>query len=156
MIREVHLNHSTWNELPHKFEAGTMNIAQAVGLGAAVDYLDALGMDNVREHERRLGKYAYQRLSEIGDITVYGPGKDRTGLVSFFLPDVHPHDLSQLLDEEGVAIRSGHHCAQPLMRRLGVAATARASFYLYNTEEEVDALLTALERARRFLGAFAR
>jgi cysteine desulfurase / selenocysteine lyase len=133
-----------------------MNIAQAVGLGAAVDYLDALGMDNVREHERRLGEYAYQRLSEIGDITVYGPEKDRTGLVSFILPDVHPHDLSQLLDEEGVAIRSGHHCAQPLMRRLGVAATARASFYLYNTEEEVDALLTALEGARRFLGAFAR
>lgn len=156
MIREVHLEHSTWNELPHKFEAGTMNIAQAVGLGAAVDYLDALGMENVREHERRLGEYAYRRLSEIGDITVYGPGKDRTGLVSFLLPDVHPHDLSQLLDEEGVAIRSGHHCAQPLMRRLGVAATARASFYLYNTEEEVDALLTALERARRFLGAFAR
>jgi cysteine desulfurase/selenocysteine lyase len=156
MIQEVHLEHSTWNELPHKFEAGTMNIAQAVGLGAAVDYLDALGMENVREHERRLGEYAYQRLSEIGDITVYGPGKDRTGLVSFLLPDVHPHDLSQLLDEEGVAIRSGHHCAQPLMRRLGVAATARASFYLYNTEEEVDALLTALERARRFLGAFAR
>src|SRR5215218_8372437 len=156
MIREVHLEHSTWNELPHKFEAGTMNIAQAVGLGAAVDYLDALGMDNVREHERRLGEYAYQRLSEIGGITVYGPAKDRTGLVSFCLPDVHPHDLSQLLDEEGVAIRSGHHCAQPLMRRLGVAATARASFYLYNTEEEVDALLTALEGARRFLGAFAR
>jgi cysteine desulfurase/selenocysteine lyase len=156
MIREVHLEHSTWNELPHKFEAGTMNIAQVVGLGAAVDYLDALGMENVREHERRLGKYAYRRLSEIGDITVYGPDKDRTGLVSFLLPDVHPHDLSQLLDEEGVAIRSGHHCAQPLMRRLGVGATARASFYLYNTEEEVDALLTALEGARRFLGAFAR
>src|SRR5829696_186659 len=156
MIREVHLEHSTWNELPHKFEAGTMNIAQVVGLGAAVEYLDALGMENVREHERRLGEYAYQRLCAFGDITVYGPGKDRTGLVSFVLPDVHPHDLSQLLDEEGVAIRSGHHCAQPLMRRLGVAATARASFYLYNTEEEVDALLTALERARRFLGAFAR
>jgi cysteine desulfurase / selenocysteine lyase len=156
MIREVHLEHSTWNELPYKFEAGTMNIAQAVGLGAAVDYLDTLGMENVREHERRLGEYAYRRLSEIGDITVYGPEKDRTGLISFFLPDVHPHDLSQLLDEEGVAIRSGHHCAQPLMRRLGVAATARASFYLYNTEEEVDALLTALEGARRFLGAFAR
>ncbi len=156
MIREVHLEHSTWNELPHKFEAGTMNIAQAVGLGAAVDYLDALGMENVREHERRLGEYAYRRLSAIGGITVYGPENDRTGLVSFFLPDVHPHDLSQLLDEEGIAIRSGHHCAQPLMRRLGVAATARASFYLYNTEEEVDALLTALERARQFLGAFAR
>jgi cysteine desulfurase/selenocysteine lyase len=155
MIREVHLNHSTWNDLPYKFEAGTMNIAQAVGLGAAVDYLVELGMENVREHERRLGGYAYLRLSEIKGITIYGPERDRTGLVSFSLPDVHPHDLSQLLDEEGVAIRSGHHCAQPLMRRLGVAATARASFYLYNTEEEVDALVEALQRAREFFGAFA-
>jgi cysteine desulfurase/selenocysteine lyase len=156
MIREVHLDHSTWNALPYKFEAGTMNIAQAVGLGAAVDYLDDLGMENVREHERRLGEYAYLRLSEIEGITVYGPKEDRTGLVSFSLPDVHPHDLSQLLDEEGIAIRSGHHCAQPLMRRLGVAATARASFYLYNTGEEVDALVEALVRAREFFGAFAR
>jgi cysteine desulfurase/selenocysteine lyase len=155
MIREVHLDHSTWNDLPYKFEAGTMNIAQAVGLGAAVDYLDELGMQNVREHERHLGEYAYRRLSEIEGIIVYGPEKDRTGLVSFSLPDVHPHDLSQLLDEEGVAIRSGHHCAQPLMRRLGVEATARASFYLYNTEEEVDALVEALVRAREFFGALA-
>jgi len=155
MIREVHLDHSTWNDLPYKFEAGTMNIAQAVGLGAAVDYLDELGMQNVREHERRLGGYAYRQLSEIEGITIYGPEKDRTGLVSFSLPDVHPHDLSQLLDEEGVAIRSGHHCAQPLMRRLGVVATSRASFYLYNTEEEVDALVEALGRAREFFGAFA-
>ena len=155
MIREVHLDHSTWNDLPYKFEAGTMNVAQAVGLGAAVDYLDELGMENVREHERRLGEYAYRRLAETEGITIYGPERDRTGLVSFSLPDVHPHDLSQLLDEEGVAIRSGHHCAQPLMRRLGVAATARASFYVYNTEEEVDALVEALGRAREFFGAFA-
>jgi cysteine desulfurase / selenocysteine lyase len=155
MIREVHLDHSTWNDLPYKFEAGTMNIAQAVGLGAAADYLDEVGMENIREHERRLGEYAYRRLSEIEGITLYGPKKDRTGLLSFSLPDVHPHDLSQLLDEEGIAIRSGHHCAQPLMRRLGVAATARASFYLYNTEEEVDALVGALQRAREFFGAFA-
>jgi cysteine desulfurase / selenocysteine lyase len=155
MIREVYLDHSTWNDLPYKFEAGTMNIAQAVGLGAAVDYLGELGMENVREHERRLGEYAYRRLSEIEGITLYGPEENRTGLVSFSLPDVHPHDLSQLLDDEGVAIRSGHHCAQPLMRRLGVAATARASFYLYNTEEEVDALVEALQRAREFFGAFA-
>ncbi|MBA3491918.1 MAG: cysteine desulfurase [Rubrobacteraceae bacterium] len=155
MIREVHLDHSTWNDLPHKFEAGTMNIAQAIGLGAAVDYLEELGMENVREHERRLGEYAYRRLSEIEGITIYGPAEDRTGVVSFSLPDVHPHDLSQLLDEEGIAIRSGHHCCQPLMRRLGVAATARASFYLYNTEEEVDALVGAVTRARAFFGAFA-
>ena len=155
MIREVHLDHSTWNDLPYKFEAGTMNIAQAVGLGAAVDYLGELGMENVRVHERRLGEYAYHRLSELEGITIYGPKDNRTGLVSFSVPDVHPHDLSQLLDEEGIAIRSGHHCAQPLMRRLGVAATARASFYLYNTEEEVDALVEALTRAREFFGALA-
>ena len=155
MIREVHLDHSTWNDLPYKFEAGTMNVAQAVGLGAAVDYLDELGMESVREHEKRLGEYAYGRLCEVEGITVYGPEKDRTGLVSFSLPDVHPHDLSQLLDEDGIAIRSGHHCAQPLMRRLGVAATSRASVYLYNTEEEVDALVEALGRAREFFGAIS-
>jgi cysteine desulfurase/selenocysteine lyase len=155
MIREVHLDHSTWKDLPYKFEAGTMNIAQVVGLGAAVDYLDEVGMQNVREHERQLGEYAYRRLSELEGVKIYGPKENRTGLVSFSLPDVHPHDLSQLLNEEGIAIRSGHHCAQPLMRRLAVAATARASFYLYNTEEEVDALGEALVRAREFFGAFA-
>jgi cysteine desulfurase/selenocysteine lyase len=153
MIREVHLDHSTWNDLPYKFEAGTMNIAQAIGLGAAVDYLNGLGMESIREHARRLGEYAYEKIHEVEGITVYGPEKNRTGLVSFTLPEVHPHDLSQILDEEGIAIRSGHHCAQPLMRRLGVAATARASFYLYNTEEEVDALVGALERSREIFGA---
>src|ERR671910_114100 len=136
-------------------EAGTMNIAQVVGLGAAVEYLEGLSMENVREHERRLGEYAYQRLSELEEITIHGPTENRTGIASFTLPDVHPHDLSQLLDEEGIAIRSGHHCTQPLMRRLGVAATARASFYLYNTQEEVDRLADALVRAREFFGAFA-
>ncbi len=155
MIREVHLDHSTWNDLPYKFEAGTMNIAQAIGLGAAVDYLEDLGMENIREHERQIGEYAYRSLSEIEDVTLYGPEKDRTGLVSFSLPDVHPHDLSQLVNEEGIAIRSGHHCTQPLMRRLGTVATARASFYLYNTEGEVDALVGAIENAREFFGAFA-
>ncbi len=155
MIREVHLQRSTWNDLPQKFEAGTMNIAQVIGLGAAVDYLAELGMENVREHERKLGEYAHRRLSELEGITIYGPEKDRTGVVSFNLPDVHPHDLSQLLDEDGVAVRSGHHCCQPLMRRLGVAATGRASFYLYNTEDEVDALVEAVTRAREFFGAFA-
>jgi cysteine desulfurase/selenocysteine lyase len=154
MIREVHLDHSTWNDPPHKFEAGTMNIAQVVGFGAAVDYLKGLRMENVREHERRLGAYAYQRLSELEGITIHGPTEERTGIASFTLPDVHPHDLSQILDEEGIAIRSGHHCTQPLMRRLGVVATARASFYLYNTEEEVDALVDALARAREFFGSF--
>ena len=156
MIREVHLDHSTWNDLPYKFEAGTMNIAQAIGLGSAVDYLNNLGMDNVREHEKHLGEYAYQCLSGVEDITLYGPEKDRMGIVSFSLPDVHPHDLAQLLDEEGIAIRSGHHCTQPLMRRLGTVATSRASFYLYNTEKEVDTLVAAIVRAREFFGAFAR
>ncbi len=155
MIREVHLDHATWNDIPYKFEAGTMNIAQAIGLGAAIDYLNDVGMENIREHERRLGEYAYEKIREVEGGTVYGPEKGRTGLVSFSLPDVHPHDLSQILDEAGIAIRSGNHCAQPLMRRLGVAATSRASFYLYNTEEEVDALVEALKRAREFFGAFA-
>lgn len=156
MIREVHLDHSTWAEVPYKFEAGTMNVAGAVGLGAAVDYLEALGMENVREHERRIGEYAYRRLSEdLEGITIYGPEEDRTGVVSFDLPGVHPHDLSQILGEEGIATRSGHHCCQPLMRRLGVSATARASFYLYNTEDEVDRLAGALAEARKFFGAFA-
>lgn len=155
MIREVKLESSTWNDLPHKFEAGTMNVAQVVGLGAAVDYLSDLGVEDVREHEKRLGEYAYRRLSGIEDVEIYGPKRERTGVVSFTLPDVHPHDISQLLDEEGVAIRSGHHCCQPLMRRLGVAATARASFHLYNTEEEVDALIEAINKAREFFGAFA-
>ncbi len=155
MIREVHLDHATWNDLPYKFEAGTMNIAQAIGLGAAIDYLNDVGMENIREHERRLGEYAYDKIREVEGGTVYGPEEGRTGLVSFSLPDVHPHDLSQILNEAGIAIRSGNHCAQPLMRRLGVAATSRASFYLYNTEEEVDALVGALKRAREFFGAFA-
>ncbi|QYJ16391.1 Cysteine desulfurase SufS [Rubrobacter xylanophilus DSM 9941] len=153
MIREVHLERSTWNEIPYKFEAGTMNIAQAIGLGAAVDYLNTLGMENVREHERRLGEYARRRLSEIEGLTVYGPAEGRTGVVAFNVPGVHPHDLSQLLDQEGIAIRSGHHCCQPLMRHLRVVATARASLYLYNTEEEVDALVGAISRAREFFGA---
>jgi cysteine desulfurase/selenocysteine lyase len=156
MIREVHLDHSTWNELPYKFEAGTMNIAGAIGLGAAVDYLDSLGMENVREHEKQLGEYAYKEISGVEGVTIYGPKESRTGLVSFSLPEVHPHDLSQILNEEGIAIRSGHHCAQPLMRRLGVVATARASFYLYNIEEEVDALVEALARAREFFEVVAR
>ena len=155
MIREVYLDHATWNDLPYKFEAGTMNIAQAIGLGAAIDYLNDVGMENIREHERRLGEYAYDKIREVEGGTVYGPEEGRTGLVSFSLPDVHPHDLSQILDEAGIAIRSGNHCAQPLMRRLGAAATSRASFYLYNTEEEVDALVGALKRAREFFGAFA-
>jgi cysteine desulfurase/selenocysteine lyase len=148
MIREVFHDHATWNDVPYKFEAGTMQVAQQVGLGAAVDYLEALGMDAVRAHEEEITAYALDRLLEAG-ATVYGP-KDpaiRGGAVSFWFKEVHPHDLATILNEDGVAIRAGHHCAQLVMRRYGTPATARASFYIYNTKEEVDALVKALARA---------
>lgn len=150
MIQEVFHDHSTWKPIPHKFEAGTMQIAQQIGLGAAVDYLGALGMENVRAHEEEITRYALDRLLSVG-ATVYGP-KDaaiRGGAVSFWYRDVHPHDLAQILNEEGVAIRAGHHCAQLAMRRFGTPATARASFYVYNTRDEVDVLVTALATAER-------
>jgi len=154
MIREVYLERSTWNSLPWKFEAGTPSIAQGIGLGYAVDYLTEIGMDAIHAHEQEVAAYALSRLSEIPGITIYGPPvKLRGGVVSFNLEGVHPHDMATILDAEGVAIRAGHHCAQPLMRRLGVVATARASFYLYNTCEEVDALVRAVEKARQVFGA---
>jgi cysteine desulfurase/selenocysteine lyase len=148
MIREVFHDHATWNDVPYRFEAGTMQVAQQVGLAAAVAYLDALGMDAVRAHEEEITRYAIDRLLEAG-ATVYGP-KDTTlrgGAVSFWFRDVHPHDLATILNEDGVAIRAGHHCAQLVMRRYGTPATARASFYVYNTAEEVDVLVDALEKA---------
>ncbi len=149
MIREVWLDRATWAELPYKFEAGTMNVAQAVGMGAAIDYIQALGLDAIHAHEVELATYARARLEDFG-ATVYGP-KDpaqRGGVVSFNLQEVHPHDLATIIDQEGVCVRAGHHCAQPLMRRYDVSATARASFYLYNTREEVDALMVALDKAK--------
>ena len=148
MIREVFHDHATWNTVPYKFEAGTMQIAQQVGLGAAIDYLNALGMDAVRAHEMDITAYALRRLEEVG-ARIFGPmnAEDRGGAVSFWFKEVHPHDLATILNEEGVAIRAGHHCAQLVMRRYGVPATARASFYIYNTKEEVDALVDALARA---------
>lgn len=150
MIKKVTLEGSTWNDLPHKFEAGTPAIAQAVGLGAAVDYLSALGMDNILAHEKIVVDYALDRLSEIPGLTIYGPGPEhRNGVAAFTLQDVHAHDVAQLLDAEGVAVRAGHHCAMPLHKRLGVVATARASFYVYNTRDEVDALVEAIYNARR-------
>ena len=153
MIREVHLERSTWNSLPWKFEAGTPSIAQGIGLGYAVDYLTEIGMEAIHAHEREVTAYALSRLSEIPGITLYGPPvKLRGGVVSFNLEGVHPHDIATILDSEGVAIRAGHHCAQPLMRRLGVVATARASFYLYNTCEEVDVLVRAVEKAKQIFG----
>ena len=151
MIRDVRLDGFTPNELPWKFEAGTPPIAEAVGLAAAVDYLEALGMDAVRQHEVDLVGYALRTLRQRhgDDLTVYGPGEpaDRGGVLSFSYKDIHPHDVSQVLDQSGVCVRAGHHCAKPLMRRLGVPATARASFYVYNDEADVDALGAALAAA---------
>lgn len=153
MIREVHLYEALWNELPWKFEAGTPAIAEAIGLGAAVDYLQGIGMAEVREHELELASYALERIGELRGITIYGPPvPHRGGVVSFNLEGIHPHDLAALLDREGIAIRAGHHCAQPLMERLGVAATARVSFYLYNMSEEVDRLIEGIGKARRLFG----
>ncbi|RIK41198.1 MAG: cysteine desulfurase [Chloroflexi bacterium] len=149
MIREVKLSGSKWNSVPHKFEAGTPSIAEVVGMGAAIDYLTSVGMGWVYEHERTLVRYAYERLSEVEGLRILGPGPEqRGGLVSFTLSDIHPHDLSALLDREGIAIRAGHHCAQPVHDRYGIAASARASFYLYNTMEEVDRLCDALVKAQ--------
>lgn len=151
MIREVHKYESTWNDLPHKFEAGTPNIADVVGLGAAVDYLESLGMDNVRRHERELTTYALKLMAAVPGLTVYGPQDldKRGGVISFNFADVHPHDVAQIMDEEGIAIRSGHHCAQVLMEKLEVAATSRASFYVYNTKGDVEALVGALSKVAR-------
>ncbi|MBI2884821.1 MAG: cysteine desulfurase [Candidatus Omnitrophica bacterium] len=152
MISDVWLTHATWNEIPWKFEAGTPNIADVIAFGVALDYLDRIGMPAIRAHERELTAYAMKRLQELKDITLYGPpaGEDRGGAISFNLEGLHPHDVGTALDHEGVAIRAGHHCAKPLMRRLGVAATARASVALYNTTEEIDRLIEAIDAARRF------
>jgi len=149
MIRTVGLRQSTWNDLPWKFEAGTPAIAEAIGMGAAVDYLNTLGMKNVLQHEQALTHYAMEQLQAVPGLTIYGPeAAQRGGVVSFTLGDIHPHDLASILDQEaGVAVRAGHHCAQPLMERLGLAATARASFYVYTLQEEIDALVQGLHRA---------
>ena len=154
MILTVSMERSTWAEVPAKFEAGTPNIADAIGLGAAVDYLAALGMDAVRRHEVEITDYALRRLADVPGVTIFGPmdAEQRGGVVSFELEGVHPHDVGQVLDTKGVAIRTGHHCAQPVMAALQVPATARASFYIYNTTEEVDTLASAIESAAAFFG----
>ena len=147
MIREVHKYETTWNDLPYKFEAGTPNIADVIGFKNAIEYLQKIGMNNIREHEKELTKYALERMEKIPGITLYGV-KDiekRGGVISFNFNDVHPHDVGTIIDKDGVAIRSGHHCAQVLMEKLNVAATNRASFYVYTTKEEIDVLLTSLE-----------
>jgi len=152
MIRDVAIEGSTWNDIPWRFEAGTPNVADAVGLGAAVDFLQALGMDRVRAAEADLTAYALKRLGEVQGLRVYGPAEleHRGGVVSFTLGSIHPHDVAQVLDEEGIAVRAGHHCTMPLHRRLGVQATTRASFSVYSTADEVDALVAGLEKTARF------
>ncbi|MEH7225832.1 cysteine desulfurase [Bacillus sp. JJ1566] len=149
MIDFVDLYESTWKELPWKFEAGTLNIAGAIGLGAAIDFLEEIGLDQILEHEHHLANYAMERMSQVEGLTIYGP-KHRAGLVTFNIDDVHPHDVSTVLDAEGIAVRAGHHCAQPLMKWLKVSATARASFYLYNTEEEIDKLVEGLIKTKEY------
>lgn len=150
MIETVRLTESKWAPAPAKFEAGTPDVAGAVGLAAAIDYLEALGLDNVAAHEHRLTEYAFERLLEIPGVTIYGPRTPRAGLVTFNVDGVHPHDVSTVLSAEGVCIRAGHHCAQPLAEWLDVVATNRASFYVYNTESEIDALCAALRKAKEF------
>jgi cysteine desulfurase / selenocysteine lyase len=151
MIKRVKLTEATWNDLPWKFEAGTPSVAEGIGLGAAVDYLNQFGMEHVRAHERTLVGYAMEKLQEIPGITVYGPRDPELhgGAISFTLPTIHPHDLATLVDREGIAVRAGHHCTQPLMDRLGVPATTRASFYIYNQADEVDQLVSGIHKAQK-------
>lgn len=151
MIRKVGFEATTWGELPHKFEAGTSPMAEAVGLGAAIDYLSAVGMEAIERYEQELAGYALERLAELPWVTSYGPPAERrAGIVSFNVEGVHPHDVAQILDHEGIAIRAGHHCCQPLMTKLGVTATNRASFYLYTEQSEVDRLVAGLHRVHEF------
>ena len=151
MIKEVHKYETRYNDLPYKFEGGTPNIADVIGFAAAIEYLEDIGMDKVRDHEIELTEYAIDRISGVKGVTLYGPRNvaDRGGVVSFNIGDIHPHDLATIMNDHGVAIRSGHHCAQVLMERLDVAATSRASFYIYNTKQEIDTFIGALDEARR-------
>ncbi|WP_027415258.1 cysteine desulfurase [Aneurinibacillus terranovensis] len=151
MIDFVELYDSTWKELPWKFEGGTPIIAGAIGLGAAIDFIESIGLDEIREHEHKLVTYAMDAMRSIDGMVIYGP-EERSGLVTFNVEGVHPHDLATVLDTEGIAIRAGHHCAQPLMKFLNASATARASFYLYNSEEDVDALIKALLKTKEYFG----
>ncbi|MCM2982202.1 cysteine desulfurase [Niallia circulans] len=152
MIDFVGLYESTWKELPWKFEAGTPIIAGAIGLGAAIDFLEEIGLENITEHEHKLAAYAMEKLSSINGLTIYGPqnANNRAGVITFNIEDVHPHDVATVLDAEGIAVRAGHHCAQPLMKWLNVSATARASFYLYNSEEDVDKLVEGIGKTKEY------
>lgn len=152
MIDFVDLYDSTWKELPWKFEGGTPIIAGAIGLGAAIDFLESIGLENIEQHEHKLAAYSLKRMSEIEGLTIYGPmdASKRAGVITFNLEDVHPHDVATVLDAEGIAVRAGHHCAQPLMRWLKASATARASFYLYNTEDDIDRLVEGLVKTKEY------
>ncbi len=154
MIKEVHKYETVYNDLPYKFEAGTPNIADVIGFGAAIDYLNRLGMDKIRDHEIELTKYAMDAMKDIRGMTLYGPldAKNKGGVISFNLGDIHPHDLATILNDHGIAIRSGHHCAQVLMEKFDLSAMSRASFYIYNTPEEVDKFINALNDAKRLFG----
>ena len=151
MIREVRFDDTKFNDLPWKFEAGTMNIAEGIGLSAAIDYLNNIGMEQIQKRDKELADYALKRLKEINDLTIYGP-EERGAVASFNLKNIHAHDVSQILDSEGIAIRAGHHCCMPLMSVLKVPATARASFYLYNTKEEIDKMISALHKVKKVFG----
>ena len=148
MISSVTFEKTIYNKLPYKFEAGTPHVAGAIGLGAAIEYVNGLGMDNIAAHEHELLAYATETVSAIPGIRLIGTAKEKAGVLSFLLDSIHPHDIGTILDQEGIAIRTGHHCAQPVMQRFGIAATARASFALYNTREEVDALVEGIQKVR--------
>ncbi|NOX38567.1 MAG: cysteine desulfurase [Calditrichaeota bacterium] len=152
MIRSVWLDRATWNDIPYKFEAGTPNIAGAVGLAAAVDYLSHIGMENIARYEKLLTQYALEQLQTVGNVRIFGQAPERGGVISFYVGNIHPHDVAQFLDADGIAIRAGHHCAQPIMRKLGIPATSRASFYFYNTPQEVDRLVQSLIKMKEFFG----
>jgi cysteine desulfurase / selenocysteine lyase len=152
MIDHVDLYEATWKELPWKFEGGTPIIAGAIGLGAAIDYLTNIGMDAIAEHDRKLARYAYEQLRHLEGTKIYGPEQNRAGLVTFNLEGIHPHDVATVLDAEGVAVRAGHHCCQPLMRWLNTTATVRASFYLYNNEADIDQLMKGLQKTKEYFG----
>jgi len=146
MIREVSMEKSTWNDIPWKFEAGTPNIAQVIGLGAAIDYLNEIGLQSIFDYEKKLLGYGQEKLQKIPGLTIYGTSKNKGAVISFNITNIHPHDVAHILDTSGIAIRAGHHCAQPIMKRLSVPATNRASFYLYNTFEEIDSLIEGLTK----------
>ena len=152
MIRSVSFEKTTYNDLPHKFEAGTPNIAATIGLGAAIDYINSIGYDNIAIHEKALLDYATEQLSQIKGLRIIGTAKEKASVISFIMDCAHPHDIGQMLDYEGIAVRTGHHCTQPIMTRYGIPATTRASFAFYNTKNEVDRLVIALKKVQEMFG----